>query len=167
MNNGRTAVTALVVTAAALMGIAGYEDYRGAAYLDSGKVPTLGYGATQGVKMGDTTTPARALIRLHADASEHARAIGRCIKAPLYQYEFDAYLSLAFNIGAGAFCRGAAPDQPPTLIDLINAERYAEACARIAQFDKYRNPNTGRLEALPGLTKRRLSEQRTCMGAKP
>ena len=164
MNKTRTTIAALAVSAAALVGIAGYEDYRGSAYLDSGNVPTLGYGATKGVKLGDTTTPTRALIRLQGDVSEHARAIARCIKVPLFQHEFDAYLSLAFNIGAGAFCRSAAPDQPPTLIDLINTQRYADACTRLLQFDKYRNPNTGQLEPLRGLTLRRQSEHRTCRG---
>jgi len=167
MSKTRTAIAALAVSAAALVGIAGYEDYRGSAYLDSGNVPTLGYGATAGVKLGDTTTPARALARLHGDASEHARAIQRCIKAPLFQYEFDAYLSLAYNIGAGAFCRGAPPGQPPALIDLINAQRYTEACTRLLQFDKYRNPKTGLLEPLRGLTNRRQSEYRTCTGDAP
>lgn len=164
MSKTRTAIAALAVSAAALVGIAGHEDYRGSAYLDPGKVPTLGYGATAGVKLGDTTTPTRALIRLHGDVSDHARAIQRCIKAPLFQYEFDAYLSLAYNIGAGAFCRGALPGQPPTLIDLINAQRYAEACTRLLQFDKYRNPKTDQLETLRGLTHRRQSEYRTCAG---
>lgn len=164
MSNQRTAIAALVVSAAALVGIAGYEDYRGTAYLDSGRVPTVGYGATAGVKLGDTTTPARALIRLQGDVTEHARAIQRCIKVPLYQYEFDAYLSLAYNIGAGAFCKPALSGKEPTLIDLINAQRYAEACDRLLQFDKYRNPNTGQLEPLRGLTKRRQGEHRECVG---
>lgn len=167
MSKTRTAIAALAVSAAALVGIAGYEDYRGSAYLDSGNVPTLGYGATAGVKLGDTTTPARALARLHGDASEHARAIQRCIKAPLFQYEFDAYLSLAYNIGAGAFCRSAPPGHPPALIDLINTQRYTEACTRLLQFDKYRNPKTGQLESLRGLTNRRKSEFRTCTGDAP
>lgn len=164
MNKTRTAIAALAVSAAALVGIAGYEDYRGSAYLDSGRVPTLGFGATAGVKLGDTTTPTRALIRLHGDVSEHARAIQRCIKAPLFQHEFDAFLSLAYNIGAGAFCKPAQPGNPPTLIDLINAQRYAEACERILQFDKYRNPHTGQLEPLRGLTARRRSEHLGCVG---
>lgn len=164
MSKTRTAIAALTVSAAALVGIAGYEDYRGSAYLDSGNVPTLGYGATAGVKLGDTTTPTRALIRLHGDVSEHARAIQRCIKAPLFQYEFDAYLSLAYNIGAGAFCKPAQSGKPPTLIDLINTQRYAEACKRLLQFDKYRNPKTDQLEPLRGLTNRRQSEHRTCTG---
>ncbi|GKT18677.1 lysozyme [Acidovorax sp. SUPP2522] len=167
MDKNRTTVAALVVSAASLVGIAGYESYRGNAYLDSGNVATIGYGATAGVKLGDTTTPARALIRLHGDVSEHARAIQRCIKAPLFQYEFDAYLSLACNIGAGAFCNPAKPAAPPTLIDLINAQRYAEACARIREFNKYRNPKTGQLEPLRGLTNRRELEYRTCVGDAP
>lgn len=167
MDKIRNSVAALVVSAAAFVGIAGYEGYRASAYLDSANVPTLGYGSTAGVRLGDTTTPERALIRLQGDVSEHARAILKCIKAPLFQHEFDAFLSLAFNVGVGAFCRSAAPGQPPTLIDLINTQRYAEACQRILQFDKYRNPKTGQLEPLRGLTTRRQGEYKTCTGSAP
>ena len=53
----RFAVGALAVSAAALVAIATHEGYRGEAYEDAAGIPTIGYGETAGVKMGDKTTP--------------------------------------------------------------------------------------------------------------
>lgn len=112
MSKTRTAIATLVVSAAALVGIAGYEDYRGSAYLDSLHVPTLGCRPSKGVKLGDTTTPTRALIRLQGDVSELCQAI-----CALHQGAFSNAIrclsELAFNIGAGAFCRSAALTSRP------------------------------------------------------
>lgn len=148
----RSQLTALVLSASVLVGIATHEAYRGDAYIPvPGDVPTIGYGATAGVKLGQKTTPDRALIRLLADADEHARGVKSCIAVPLYQHEFDAYVSLVFNIGVGAFCGS-------TLVRLLNLGDYAGACKQILRW----NRAGGRV--LPGLTRRRLAEYQTCMG---
>lgn len=173
----RTTVAALALSAAGLVGIANWEQFVGRTYTDAVGVPTIGYGTTgPDVKPGQTITPERALVRLlqHVD-QDSAAAVKRCVKVPLFQHEFDAYVSLTYNIGSRAFCNSAKPGQPPTLVDLINAERYAEACDRILEFNKARdltkrvlNPRTGKLEhplvPLNGLTKRRQAERITCMG---
>ena len=99
----RLAVGALAVSAATLVGIATHEGYRSEAYKDAVGIPTLGFGETAGVKMGDKTTPERALVQLLESTEKHADAIRQCIHVPLYQHEFDAYISLAYNIGTGAF----------------------------------------------------------------
>jgi lysozyme len=147
----RSLIATLVVSATALVGIAGFESYRGTAYLDSVNVPTLGYGTTQGVKLGDKTTPERALVRLLADATGTGEAIKGCIQVPLYQHEFDAYVSLAYNIGEGAFCRSS-------LVRLLNQGNYRAACDQVLRWDMA----GGR--KLAGLTKRRQAEWRTCVG---
>lgn len=156
----RMAVSGILVAAVTVMGIAGFEGYRSDAYIPvNGDVPTIGFGSTKGVKMGDKITPERALQRLVDEVdSEYAQGVRKCVKVPLTQYEFGAYVSLAYNIGVGAFCRKAKPGKPPNLIDLINAERYAEACERIEAFvysggKKYK-----------GLVKRRAEERAICEG---
>lgn len=154
----RNTIFTLVVSAGALVGIANFEAFRSVAYRDSAGIATIGYGETAGVKMGDTITPERALVRLAQSADAHARGIQKCITAPLFQYEFDAYLSLAYNIGVAGFCNSSVPT-------LINADRYDEACDRILAFDKAYNPKTGRREALRGLTTRRQAERLICLGA--
>lgn len=147
----RVAVTSIVVSAAALVGIAGYEGYRSEAYKDIAGVPTIGYGETAGVKMGDTTTPERALVQLLSSTEKHADAIRECIKVPLYQYEFDAYVSLAYNIGTSAFCSS-------TLVKKLNQGDYQGACEQIKRWNKSKG------KVIQGLVNRRESEYQTCIG---
>ena len=155
MNTGtRLAVVSLVVSAAALVGIASEEAYRGIAYQDDGGVWTLGFGETSGVKPGDRTTPERALVQLLKSAGTHADAIRQCIHVPLHQHEFDAYLSLAYNIGSGAFCRS-------TLVKKLNERQYAQACGEIRKWIYV----SGKPSC--GLIRRREREYRMCMGEKP
>lgn len=151
--NPRTALTALVVSASLLVSIALHEGYVGEAYIPvPGDVPTIGFGQTEGVKPGDKTTPPRALVRLLADINRHSEGIKACIKVPLHQHEFEAYSSLAYNIGVGAFCKS-------TLVRELNAGRYTEACAQILRWNKFKG------KPLKGLTLRRQQEYRTCTGA--
>lgn len=157
----RVSIAVVMVTASALMGIAQHEDYRETAYIPvKGDVPTIGYGSTKGVKMGDRTTPARALMRLNDEIEGvYASELKRCIKVPVHYHEFGAFVMLAYSVGAPTVCRKAKPGQPPNLIDLINAQRYAEACERIEAFVY----GPGRVK-LPGLVKRRAVERAMCEG---
>ncbi|MHB1098654.1 MAG: lysozyme [Burkholderiales bacterium] len=148
----RTVIAALTLSASALVGIALNEGYVDTAYVPvKGDVLTIGYGNTQNVHVGDKTTPTRALVRLLSDANSHSEGIKRCITSPLYQYEFDAYSSLAYNIGVNAFCTS-------TLVIKLNSGDYAGACKQVLRWDKFHG------KPLPGLTKRRLSEYKTCIG---
>lgn len=151
MNKTRITVAALAVSAAALVGIATHEGYRGEAYKDAVGVPTIGFGETAGVKPGARTTPERALVRLLSSTEKHADAIRQCIHVPLYQHEFDAYVSLAYNIGTSAFCKSA-------LVKKLNAKDYTGACEEIRRWNRAGG------KVLPGLTKRRETEYRMCMG---
>jgi lysozyme len=160
----RSAVAVLVLAASTLVGLAVHEGYKDEAYIPvPGDVPTIGFGSTGGVRMGDRTTPVRSLVRL-LDEIEGIYAVGvkRCVTAPLYQHEYEAFVRLAYSVGVPTFCRKALPGREPNLIDLINAERYSEACERIEAF-KY---GPGR-RVLPGLVKRRAEERAICEGKKP
>jgi lysozyme len=158
---GRMSVAVMVVSGALIGALATDEDYRETAYIPvKGDVYTIGYGSTAGVKKGDRTTPARALIRLLDEVENvYADGVRKCVTVPLYQYEYDAYVRLAYSVGVPTFCRKAKPGQPPNLIDLINAQRYAEACERIEAFNK----GPGR-KVLPGLVARRAKERAMCEG---
>lgn len=161
----RTTVAALVLSASTLVGIALHEGYREDAYIPvPGDVPTIGFGSTSGVRMGDRTTPERSLIRLLDEIEGiYAAGVKRCVTAPLYQHEYEAYVLLAYNIGVTTFCRKAKPGRPPNLIDLINAGRYTEACERIKAF-KYGPDGRGGKKVLSGLVKRRGEEFKKCAG---
>ncbi len=150
--NARIALAALSLSATAFVGIAVHEGYRPDAYIPvPGDVPTIGFGTTDGVKLGDRTTPERALIQLLKDADEFERSIKSCVKVPLYQHEYDAYVSLAYNIGPNAFCKS-------TLVRKLNAGDYSGACDQILRWDRFNG------KSLAGLTKRRQQEHRQCVG---
>lgn len=154
----RNSIAALVVSAAALVGIAQWENYvEVAAPPVAGDVPTNGFGTTKNpdgspLRLGDRTTPTRALVRLLADADEYASAVKRCAPVPMYQHEFDAYVSLTYNIGPSAFCSS-------TLVRRLLYGDYAGACEQILRWDKFKG------KPLRGLTRRRQAEYRMCIGA--
>lgn len=79
------------------------EGVRLKAYRDSVGVPTIGWGHTAGVKMGDEITLAQASAFLDQDIDTHAAPILAAIKIPLADHEQDALVSIAFNIGVNGF----------------------------------------------------------------
>lgn len=148
----RVAVAALALSAAGLVGVVSWEGYTDRAVIPiPGDVPTIGFGTTDGVKLGDRITPPAALARALQDASKFEGALRRCVTVPLHQYEYDAYVSLAYNIGPGAFCGS-------TLVRKLNAGDYAGACAEILRWNRAQ----GRV--VKGLDNRRKAEYTTCMG---
>lgn len=149
----RNSVAAMVLSATALAGIAMHESFRGNAYDDGVGVQTIGFGTTKGVKKGDKITVERALLRLSEEADEFKAAIGECVKVPLAQHELDAYVSLAYNIGTGAFCKS-------TLVKKLNAEDYAGACKEILRWNRAGG------KVLKGLVNRREAEFKKCVGEK-
>lgn len=149
----RTSIAALVLSAASLTGIAVHEGYRDRAYIPvAGDKPTLGFGDAQGVKIGDKTDPIRALIRLNQQADTFQQEMKKCVgDVPLHQYEWDAYVSLTFNIGSGAFCKS-------TLVKKLQQQDYVGACTQILRWDRFNGA------PLAGLTKRRQEEYTKCIG---
>ena len=149
----RMAVAALSLSGLGLVAIVMNEGYNSTAYAPlKGDVPTIGFGTTKGVKLGDRTTPQDALKRALTDISQFEGALKQCVKVPLTQGEYDAYISLSYNIGSFAFCNS-------TLVKRLNAGRYEDACAEILQWDRFKG------QKLAGLTKRRTEEYHLCLGS--
>ena len=150
MNRLQTA--ALSLSAFGLVSIATWEGFRSTAYIPiPGDVPTIGFGTTDGVRIGDSIDPVKALQRKITDVQKFEGALKQCVTVPLHQREYDSYLSLAYNIGPTAFCNS-------TLVRLLNQTRYEEACAQILRWNKA----GGRV--VQGLTNRRQAEYRQCIG---
>lgn len=99
--------TIVSLSAAGFVAVAAYEGYRESAYIPvPGDVPTIGFGTTARVKLGDTVTPVAALGMALEDVQKLEAALQNdCINAAVYQHEYDAFFSLAYNVGAGAFCK--------------------------------------------------------------
>lgn len=163
-SRGRIAAAALTLSGLGLVGIAVHEDYRDTAYKPTpADVHTIGFGHTAGVKPGDKTTPARALVALHGDVSATEAGLKKCLgDIPLYQGEWDAFVSLAFNVGPAAVCASSIPAK-------LRAGQYAAACEAIRSFNKQCvRREAGRcvqFVELAGLTKRRNAEAAQCLAA--
>ena len=152
----RTTAAALALSAAGLIGIAVSEGWEPVARPPvPGDVPTGGFGSTRSesgpMKAGERIDPVRGLILLKRDAAEAERVVRRCAPVPMYQHEFDAAVSLAYNIGGKAFCGS-------TVARRFNAGDYEGACNAFLMWDKFRG------RTLPGLVARREREYQQCMG---
>lgn len=148
----RTLLAGLQISGVALMGLLIAEGYRDTAYTPvPGDVPTIGFGTTKDVRMGQRIEVTQALTSALVDVQKFEGAMKRCVTVPLHQYEYDAYVSLTYNIGEGAFCRS-------TLVRLLNKEDFSGACKQILRWDKFKS------KPLRGLTVRREKEYKMCTG---
>jgi len=151
MSNSRVAISGLVLSASALVSLVLSESYTDKAVIPvPGDKATLGFGTTDGVKLGDTITPPKALARALTDIQMFEGALRQCVKVPLTQNEYDAYLELSYNIGSNAFCGS-------TLLRRLNAGDYEGACSAIKMWDKFKG------QPLRGLTIRREREYQKCI----
>lgn len=149
----RVQLAGLSLSAAALVGLVVHEGWSEKAYIPvPGDVPTIGFGTTQGVKMGDTITPTVALARALQDVQKFEGALKQCVTVPLHPYEYNAYVSLSYNIGSNAFCGS-------TLVRKLNTGDYTGACEEIKRWDKFQG------KPLRGLTIRRQKEYEQCIGS--
>jgi lysozyme len=123
-----------------------FEGLRLNAYLDGGGVPTIGYGHTHDVKLGDTCTQEQAEQWLEEDIASSEYDVNRLVKVDLTQDQFDALVDFVFNLGASQFARS-------TLLLKLNLHDYKGAAA---EFKRWCFDN-GKVVA--GLVKRRAAEE--------
>lgn len=126
--------------------IQAHEGLRLTAYRDSGGVWTIGYGSTGGVRRGMTITRDQAVLRLYHDLDTAEAAVNNRVTVPLSQPQFDALVSLVFNIGGGAFRKS-------TLLQKLNVGDSAGAANEFMRWVKAK----GRV--LGGLVTRRAAER--------
>lgn len=128
-----------------------FEGLRLTAYRDSAGVWTIGYGTTAAAglgiapKAGMQITEAEAERLLVAGLEKFAAQIAPMISAAVNGNEFGACLSLAYNIGPGAFSRS-------TVLRRLNAYDKAGAANAFAMW------NMAGGKVLAGLTRRRFAE---------
>ena len=128
-----------------------FEGCRLTAYKCPAGVWTIGYGHTGTVDgkligKGMTITAAKATEMLKKDLAEFEAAVNGCVTVPITQNMFDALVSFAFNVGAGALRRS-------TLLRKLNAKDYDGAAAEFPLWNKAGG------KVLNGLVRRRERER--------
>lgn len=132
-------------------GIRGHEGLRLVAYLDSVGRWTIGYGDTgPDVVEGLTITKVQAEERLRKRLREFEGYVNRAVKVKLTQNQFDALVSLVYNIGPTNF-------NTSTLLRKLNASDYVGAADQFLVWNKGRV--NGKLTVINGLTNRRHEER--------
>jgi lysozyme len=115
------------VLAAAIIFVGAQEGLRTDAYRDSVGVPTICYGETLGVKLGQhkTVSECKAMFGPRLEEFWHGmhdpRKDGKYIKVPVSVKTDVALLSFSYNVGLGGFRRSKT-------LALLNQGKYTEAC---------------------------------------
>ncbi|UCW44322.1 endolysin [Pseudomonas phage PPAY] len=133
-----------------------HEGLRLVAYLDSVGVWTIGYGDTgPDVVKGLTITKEEAEKRLRKRLVEFEGYVNTYVKVPLKQHQFDALVSLVYNIGPTNF-------KTSTLLKKLNAGDYIGAADQFLVWNKGRVD--GKLVVIKGLANRRAKERKQFLG---
>lgn len=141
----------MAINEAGMALIEGFETLQLDAYLPTGHdVPTLGFGHTSGVQMGDTCTEEQALEWLAEDLQQAESDVQELCPdyQNLTQNQYAALVSLVFNVGRSA---KGIHDQS-SIILAVNRGDYAAAAADFAAWCHQAG------QVLRGLVRRRAAE---------
>ena len=139
------------INAAGLELVKHFEGCKLEAYLCPAGVPTIGFGCTTDVRLGDTINQQMADFMLLRDLARFEKGVERLVHVDITENQFSALVSFAFNLGLGNLGNS-------TLLKMINAGS-PEAAA--VQFTRWNRANG---KVLEGLTRRRIAEQKLYQG---
>lgn len=135
-----------------------FEGFSSKPYLDSIKVPTIGYGNTyypNGKKvtlLDKPITELEAFEMFKTIADKFAAKVSKLVTAPLDQAQFNALCSICYNIGPSNF-------EKSTLLRKVNFNHFDPSIR--AEFLKW---NKAGGQVLKGLTIRRTAEAEIYFG---
>lgn len=122
------------------------EALRLEAYADAIGIPTIGWGHTIGVKLGDVCTLEQAQRYFDEDIAPVEECVEKLVTVEITQEQFDALCSFTFNLGCTSL-------RNSTLLRKLNADDKEGAAAEFSRWN-----HAGGKE-LAGLTKRRDQEK--------
>lgn len=134
MSRARIAVGGLALSAAAFIGLVTHESYTEQAIIPTkNDRPTVGFGSTfqadgKPVKIGDKTTPVRALITAQAHITkEESKFRASLPGVALHQAEYDIYMDWVYQYGTGAWSKS-------TMRAELMRGRYRDACFALLRY---------------------------------
>jgi lysozyme len=149
MRNFKHAVGWLAVCATLVGGFEGLATHAYPDRLAKG-LPTVCYGETENVHLGDVYTPQECADMLAAKLPRYYNEIAVCIHVPISDNEKAAYTSFAYNVGSGGFCHSSTAQ-------LLNKGKHKEACKALMSWDHAGG------KQIAGLTRRRAAERDLCL----
>jgi GH24 family phage-related lysozyme (muramidase) len=166
--NPRIVVAALSLSATAFIGIAVSENYTETAVIPTkNDRPTVGLGSTFNadgtpVKMGDKTTPVRAIVLAGAHiAKEEAKCRDSLPDVKLHQAEYDIYCGdWTYQYGSGAWSKSSMRRE-------LLAGNYRAACDALLlyRFSGGYDCSTPGNKRCAGVWTRQLKRHAACMAA--
>lgn len=137
--------------------IQGFEDFKDETYIDEAGHPTIGYGHRllpgEDEKFKNGIDNDAALELLAKDVKIAEGVVNRLVKPRLSQSQYDALVSLVYNIGGSAF-------GDSQVLKRLNSGDYAKAAEEMATWRLVTNPTTKKKEVNQGLVTRRCNELR-------
>lgn len=163
----RNLVAALALSAAALLALVAHEGYTDKAIIPTvNDRPTIGFGSTfhpdgSPVKLGETTTPANALVMAYAHINKEEQTFRSSLPGvSLTQIEYDVYMDWIYQYGSGAWKNSSMRS------NLISGE-YVKACDSLLKY-KYSGGydcSTPGNKRCAGVWTRQLSRHSKCMSS--
>jgi lysozyme len=135
-----------------------FEGFSAKAYKCPAGIWTIGYGTTASAGVGITPKEGMTITRgdaeayLHGALQKFADQVEDVITAPINENEFGAFVSLAYNIGPGAFRKSSA-------LRHFNEGDKAKAASALLLWNKAGG------KVLKGLTRRREAERKLFLTA--
>jgi lysozyme len=163
----RNLVAALSLSASALVALVAHEGYSDKAIIPvKGDKPTLGFGSTvhdngQPVKLGERTTPPKALATAYAHISQDEAALRRSLpNVELSQAEFDLYVDWTYQYGSGAWQKSAMRHH-------LLAGEHVQACDALLKYKFVAgyDCSTPGNKRCPGVWSRQLIRHAQCRAA--
>lgn len=134
--------------------IAGWEGLRTEAYLDPVGIPTICYGSTRGVQVGDVKTVQECKDLLTDELLIYLHAVDDYIYVPMPDTRRAALTSFAYNVGIENFKRS-------TMRKKMNQGDIRGACNELSKWVFAKGIK------LRGLVRRREAERQLCLEGLP
>lgn len=154
-------MNAMALSERGAMFIRSWEQYRATKYLDQGGKATIGYGhlIKLGEKFNSPMSPLEAMNLFDRDVLPFVSMANRAITILPTQEEFDAFISILYNVGPGVpslkdgiiVLRNG---RPSTLLREMNVGAMVLAAAEFPKWDMVGTAPS------KGLMNRRLAEQK-------
>jgi len=151
-NNALAIGTGVLIGAGAILVpvLQGYEGLVLVAEPDPVGIPTICYGHTEGVKLGDTMSKQECDYLLAVEVMEYMKAVDEMVTVDLPETRLAALSSFAYNVGPENLRKS-------TLLKLLNAGHTREACNELTRWSFAKG------KKLRGLVIRREDERKMCL----